>query len=347
MAAKIVYDLVDPVELINYVRAYDNEVLRAENQDSLDDILPNETTEDLEFRVRKSARNLGDVALYRAWDTPAPMTGRAGVSYVRGAIAPLSRQIPLGEEEFLRVRALQRGNNDPIVDQIYADSENMIRAVQDRVELARGDVINDGKMTLVENGLVLEANWGRDASMSVAAGTLWTTVATATPLSDLLAWVQAYRDQNGVDPGAIMMSKTRIANLALNAEMRDYSAANGTTPTRVNRATIDDIFANEGLPPIRLYDRWVRVDGTKTFVLPQNKVFLIPPAGDNPGVTYYGPTAEAIKFAGQGIIDMTEAPGILALVTETEHPVQTFTVGTATALPVMPNPDLIMDAVVA
>ena len=345
--ANIVYDLVDPAELINYVRQYDNEVLRNENQDSLEDILPNTLTDDLEFRVRKSARQLGDVAEYRAWDTPARMTGRPGVRSIRGSLGPVSRQIPLSEEEFLRVRALLRENDDPIIDQIYADSENMIRAVQDRVELARGDIINDGKLTLAENGLVLEADWGRDASMSVAAGTVWTTTATATPLGDLLAWTQAYRDLNGTDPGSIMMSKVRVANLALNAEMRGYAAANATTPTRLNRATIDEIFANEGLPPIRLYDRFVRRDGAIVRILPQNKVFLLPPAGDNPGVTYYGPTAEAIKFAGRGLIDLQDAPGVVALVTETEHPVQTYTVGTAIAMPVMPNADLILDATVA
>src|SRR4051812_39954454 len=137
--ANIVYDLVDPAELISYVRQFDNEVLRTENQETLEDILPNTLTEDLEFRVRKSARQMTDIADFRAWDTPARMTGRPGVKFIRGSLGPLSRQIPLSEEEFLRVRSLLRDNNDPIIDQIYQDSENMIRAVQDRVELARGD----------------------------------------------------------------------------------------------------------------------------------------------------------------------------------------------------------------
>ena len=345
--ANIVYDLVDPAELIQYVRAFDNEVLRAENQETLEDILPNTPTDDLEFKVRKSARQQVDIAEYRAWDTPARMTGRPGVKYIRGSLGPVSRQIPLSEEEFLRVRALLRDTNDPIIDQIYADSENMIRAVQDRIELARGDIISDGKLTLAENGLVLEADWGRDPLMSVAAATVWTTTGTATPLGDLLAWTQAYRDLHGTDPAEILMSKVRIANLALNAEMRSYASANASTPTRLNRATIDAIFANEGLPPIRLYDRQVRKDGVATRILPQNKVFLLPGAGDLPGVTYDGPTAEAIKFAGRGLIDLQDAPGVVALVTETEHPVQTYTVGTAIAMPVMPNASLILDATVA
>jgi hypothetical protein len=40
-------------------------------------------------------------------------------------------------------------------------------------------------------------------------------------------------------------------------------------------------------------------------------------------------------------------PGVVAVVTETDHPVQTFTVGTAIALPVLPNPKLLFVADVA
>lgn len=345
--ANLVFDLIEPGVLINYVRQFDNEILRPENQDSLENYLPNVQVEDLEYRIRRGQLNMVDAAEYRAWDTPAPMTGRQGVTFIEGSLGPVSRQIPLGEEEYLRTQSLLRGTNDPIINQIYQDSENMIRAVQNRIELARGDIINDGKVTIAENGLALEADFGRSGWASPTAAILWTTVATATPLTDLLGWVQLYVDNNGTEPGEILMSKTRVANLALNAELRSYAAAMGTTPTRINRATIDNILANEGLPPIRLYDRTVRVNGTSTRILPTNKVFLMPPAGEPVGNTFYGVTAEALLLQGRGLIDATDTPGIVAVVTMTEHPVQTYTVGTAIALPAMPNPNLILDAVVA
>lgn len=347
MASNLVYDLIEPAVLINYVRAYDNEVLRPELQDSLERFLPNQTLPDLEFRVRRGSLNDQDTAEYRAFDTPAPMSDRAGVSFITGSLGPVSRQIALSEEEFLRSRALLTGTNDPIIDAIYADSERMLRAVNNRIELARGDIINDGKVTIAENGLVLEADFGRSAAHSVTAAVLWTTTATATPLADMLGWTETYVDTNGVDPASFLMSKTRVANLALSAEMRSYAAALGTTPNRINRATIDNILANEGLAPIELYDRTVRVNKTKTRVLPQNKVFLMPPAGESLGNTFWGTTAEALLLASKGYIDAREAPGIVAVVAMTEHPVQTYTVGTAIALPAMPNPDLVLDAVVA
>jgi hypothetical protein len=345
--AQLVNDLIDPQVLTDFVRAYDNEVLREEANWTLDRWLPNRYIDDLDYRIRKGALNDVDIAEYRAFDTPARMTDRPGTFFIEGSLGPVSRQIPLGEEEFLRARSLQANSNDPIIQQIYEDSTRMIRAVQGRVEVARGDVINDGIVTIAENGLVLTANFGRAALMSKTAAIPWTTTATATPLADLLSWQNDYITQNGMEPAVVLTPKTRIGSLALNVEMRNYAAANGTVPTRINRATIDSILSAEGLPPFETYDGQVRKDGVATRVLPVDKVYLMPPEGNSAGNTFYGPTPEALLLAERGLIDRTAAPGVIAVITRTEHPVQTYTVGTAIALPAMPNPDLILDADVA
>lgn len=340
--ANIVYDLVDPAELIDYVRAYDSEVLRAEAAFVLDAWLPNRPTQDLDFRIRKGALNDVDAAEYRAWDTPAPMTSRPGTTRIAGTLGPVSRQIPMGEEEFLRQQSLDRGTDDPIITQIFDDAERMIRAVQARIELARGDAIDDGIVTISENGLELEADYGRSANMSKTAAVVWTNPAAGI-LTELLAWQEEYVDQNGVDPAELLVPRARVGNFALNSEMLDYAAANGTTPGRINRATVDNILATEGLPPITVYDGQFRVDGSRERVLPLNKCYFMPPRAEPFGHTFYGVTAEALKLRAKGLIDREAAPGVVAVVTETDHPVQTYTVGTAIALPVTPNPDLIMD----
>src|SRR4051794_14735442 len=103
--ANLVLDLVEPQLLIDYVRAWDIEVLRPDAQLELARYLPDRLTEDLEFRIRKGALNDVDAAEYRSWDTPSPMTGRPGVSRISGSLGPISRAIPLGEEETLRMRS--------------------------------------------------------------------------------------------------------------------------------------------------------------------------------------------------------------------------------------------------
>lgn len=343
--ANIVYDLVLPQLLINYARAFDNEVLR--NRFTLEEFLPNRPIEDLEYRIRKGTITDVDTAEFRAWDTPAPMTGRPGVTRIRGEIAPVSRQIPLGEEESLRLRALERGNDDPIITAIYDDVERMVRAVQARVELARGQLLSTGKVTIAENGLAIEADFGLPGTHNVTAGTVWTNTASATPLTDLLTWQDTYITDTGTQPSTVLMAMARLGNLFLNAEMRGAAAAQGTTPSRINRDMVDAIFAANGLPPISTYDVKVRVNGVQTAIWPTDKVAFLPEASEPLGHTFYGITAEAIKLRSKGMIEASAMPGVVAVVTETDHPVQTFTVGTAVAMPVLPNPMLLFVADVA
>lgn len=339
---QLVFDLIEPQELIDYIRAYDNEVLREEANFVLDQWLPNREVDDLEFRIRKGALNDVDVAEYRAWDTQPTMTGRPGVSHISGSLGPVSRQIPLGEEEMLRQRSLDRGTDDPIIDAIYDDAERMVRAVQARIEIARGDLLDDGIVTIEENGLTLEADFGRDATMSPTVAVDWSDP-SALILTELLGYQETYEDQNGVTPGELVVPRSMVGNFALNQEFLDYASFAGTTPQRINRQTVDSILAAEGLPPIRVYDGQFRVNGVRTRVLNEEKVYFMPPAGEPLGNTFYGVTAEALRLRSRGLISRDAAPGVVAVVLMNDNPVQTFTLGTAIALPAMPNPDLVMD----
>lgn len=346
--ATLVTDLIEPAELVEYARAYDTEVLQ--NQFTLQRYLPNRNVDDLEWRVRTGTLTDVETAEYRAWDTPAPMTGRPGTSRKRGQLPPVSRMIPLTEEEALRLRALERGNQDPIIQAAYDDVERMIRSVQARVELARGDLLLDGIVTIAENGLALTVDFGMPSAHKVAAPVAWTVAnaATAKPITDLLGWIDTYNTTTGELPGRVVMARTRLSALALNAEVRAYSASGGTTPQRVNLATIQDILADQGIPPIEFYDTQVRVGGVATRVIPANKVLLLPAPGGatDLGGTFYGATAESIMLRERNLIEASAAPGIVACIFQNEHPVQTFTLGTAIALPTFANPELAFTATV-
>jgi len=343
--ANMVYDLVAPQMLIDYIRAFDNEQLRF--QFTLDQFLPNRNIEDLEYRIRAGTLVDVDTAEFRSWDTQPGMTSRPGVSRKRGELPPVSRQTAIGEEELLRLRELQRnanatnGGDDPIIGEVYNDAERMVRSVQARIELARGQLLSTGKVTIAENGLAIEADFGVPGANITTAANLWTDATNAKPVSDMLAlsdyWIYNY----GTLPGAIVMAKARFTNLMTNLEMRQVAASNGTVPNRLNAAQVRDVFAAYDLPPIVIYDTQVRVNGVQTRVLPANKIIIVPPANEPFGNTFYGVTAEAIKLASKGYIDRSAMPGIVACVFEEDSPVQTFTLGTAVALPVIANPQLL------
>jgi len=359
--ALIITDLVDPAELTDYVRAFNDETLRA--RFVLDQVFPNRLVDDVEFRIRSGGLTDVDVAEYRAWDTQPPMTGRPGIVRKRGEIPPVSRQIPLLEEESLRLRAMQTGTSNPIIDAIFDDAERMVRAVQGRIELARGDVLTDGILTLNENGVNVTVDFGVPAPHLpvIATGVLQWTVAnaaTALPITNLLSWLQIYKDDTGVLPRGIMMSRTLFSALAVNAEVRAYAQAGASTAAaRVNLATIQQIFGEFGIPPLTglgsdvsgdpFYDVNVRVNGVATRVIPADKVVFLPPVDEPMGSTFYGITAEAVRLQERQLIVRQDAPGLVCLALQNDNPVQTFTLATAVALPAIINPELIFTADVA
>jgi hypothetical protein len=355
--ANLITDLVDPAELTEYVRAYNDETLRA--RFVLEQILPNREIADVEFRVRSGGLTDVDVAEYRAWDTQPPMTGRPGIARKRGEIPPVSRQIPLLEEESLRLRAMQTGTDNPIIDAIFDDVERMVRAVQGRIELARGDVLTDGIVTINENGVNVAVDFGVPAGHKPTRATTlaWTVAnaATAFPIKDLLEWLELYKTDTGVLPRGILMSRALFPALAVNAEVRAYAQAGAATgPARVNLATIGQIFSEFGIPPLLglgadltgdpFYDVNVRVNGVVTPVLPEGRVVFVPPADEPVGNTFYGITAEAVRLIERNLIVAQDAPGVVAVNLQNDNPVQTFTLATAVALPAIVNPELIFTA---
>jgi Phage major capsid protein E len=338
--ASIVYDgIVDPALLTEYVRAFDNEVLR--NQFALERYLPNREIMDLEYRLRSGTFEDVDAAEFRAWDTQPGMGKRQGFSKIMGEIVPIGRQIPLGEEHMLRLRSvLQGGEDSALIQQIYADAERMIRAVQARVEVARGQLLTTGKVTIAENGLAIEADFGLPGTHNVTVATSWLDP-TASIISDLLAYQEVYVDDTGVAPAEMLLSTKTFNAMLTNQEFRDVAAFGGTTPIRLTADVVGQILASYNLPVPVIYDTKVRVNGTQTRVIAEDKVVLLPPQGELMGQTFYGVTAEAIKLAGKGLIKQQAMPGVVAVVLENENPVQSFTLAAATAMPVLGNPELL------
>lgn len=339
-------DYITPAELTGYVRAGAADWAR--NQFSLARWLPNNPIDDLDFRFTRGGEGLIEAATFRAYDAESPIGARPGVVRVSGQLPPISRKIRLGEYDRLKQRKL----DDRIRGALMTDAERMTRSIMARMELARGDALVNGKVTISENGLMVEADFGRSGSMSVAPGTLWSVVATATPLSDLLTWRETYITTNGELPGAIVTS-TRVLNYMLrNAEIRTLAATALGTPTLVSPGMLQQVFEAHGLPPVYTYDAQVKVSGVATKVIADDKLLLLPAAGDanapessELGATLWGTTVEATspKYA----IENGEEPGIVAGSYEDEDPIALWTKASAIGLPILANPDLSMVADVA
>lgn len=342
----LIYDLADPQELLGFTRGVQQELER--NQFVLQQFLPNDNIDAIEYRFVSGQLQDQDAAVVRAWDTESPVGSRQGVSRVMGELPPISKKMRVGEEERLRLRQLERaGDASEIVQAIYNDAANLARSVTARVEMMRGEALETGQIAINENGVVQTIDFNRNALMEPAAlaGTAkWSDHDVSDPIANLTTWVEAYVDLNGTAPGLIMTSRTIINHLLRNASVRTHLGSLAGTPALVTADQMRSVMAAFDLPPIVAYDVSVRVDGTQTRVISNDKVIMLPPAGEPLGRTFFGTTAEAIELAGAQQIATDQAPGMVSVVEKTFDPVATWTKVAAVALPVLINPNLTLVA---
>lgn len=321
----------------------------AVNRFTLNRFLPNRDIDDLTYRFVKGGDSLIEAATYRSYDAESSIAGRPGITRVSGELPPISRKIVLGEYDRLR----QRANPDSSIQQaILSDAERVTRQILARLEVARGDALVNGAVTINEDGVVATVDFDRDTSMEVTAGTLWSTTATADPLADLETWVAAYTDLNG-EPPAVMLTSTRVRGLLLrNAAIRTLAGNLNGTPTVVSPDTLNGILNSYALPRLETYDARYAIAGVSTRVIDDHFAILLPAPtdpnnsnGTDLGATFYGTTAESLD-PSFGLVGGAEA-GLVAGVYRREDPISLWTKAAAIALPVLANANLAMRCIVA
>lgn len=340
-------DYILPAELTGYVR--EAQANQPPNQFAMAQWLPYRAIDDLSYRYNRGAGGLTDAAEYRAYDAESQVGKRPGVVRVEGQLPPISRKVRLGEFDRLRQR------KDPTVgirNGLLTDAENMTRQVSARVELARGDAVTNGSITINENGVIATVDFGRKGSHSVTAGVLWSNLTSAVPLTDMTSWLATYIASNGVPPGATVLTTPVLGYLLRNSEIRGLASVGGVTPSLVSQAVLRDIFTAHGLPPFYVIDTQVSVGGAATRIIPANVAIFLPaptdptnPDGTELGATLWGTTAESLD-PSYGLAEGDE-PGIVAGVYATADPIALWTKAAGIALPVMANPDLSFKAQVA
>lgn len=293
------------------------------------------------------------VAKYRSYDGRIHVSERDGGAMKRVPLIPLSTSLSKGEFEALQLEFARNGSQDAsrLMRAAYNDAEQLTREVQNRLELAWGDLLTDGKLTISENGYAGETDYGLAAlgNLVIPAGDPWTNTADAVVLTDLQVWNDAYRAQNGKSAGQLKTSQSRRRLALRNKQVID--AVHGSTAghTRVTLTQLNELLEGEGLPTFsEPYDTSLDVDGVSTRVLPENRVLFMP-ADDNLdelGATAWGVTATALELVNSMEADMSfeEAAGIVGVVLKLGPPFREFVYVDAVAMPVLTNARALMVA---
>lgn len=269
-------------------------------------------------------------------------------------LPPLSDELSMGEAERLALEYARVGgtNQTAFVDAVYNDADALTRYVQNRMELARGDVLMDGALTLgtINGEPALTADYGVPSGNKVTAGTLWSDHANSDPIGDITGWETTYINLNGFSFGGMILSRAVLLDLLANANIRVAAGTILGSALQLGRAQLDTLLADRGLPPILgVYDAVVDVDGTATRTTDAAKVVFVPPQGQPFGRTVWGVSATALELVNSNESDMTfeNAPGIVGVVIKSDGPpFRQFTYVDSVGMPVIDYPNALFVATV-
>lgn len=339
-------DLVDPDELTSQVRVALAD-MDINGPNTLADLLPSETLDDIEYEADSGQGGLITAADYRAFDGTLTIGRDEALGAMRGRIHPLGQRIPLFEEDRLRMR---NDSEQRLRSAIERMGQRAAKAVALQVNLKRAEALFTGGLHFEGNGQNFDVDFGRRPDFDKTAVTLWSDD-TADPLDDLETWVDEYEAVNGFKPGKIVTSSRvkrafyrhpKITALAYNRPASDLSSR------LAPEALVDGVLDQYGFPRFDTRGGKIKVrlkDHSEVVrdLIPQDKLLFLEGTGDasvagssSLGFTAWGTTLEAMR-PEWGISDQ---PGIVAAVFETEDvPVRTHVVASAIAMPVLNNPD--------
>ncbi|MEV4557180.1 major capsid protein [Kitasatospora sp. NPDC049285] len=303
------------------------------------------------WRIKSTSRRR-NAAKYRSFSASVPFaTRKVAQTVTQGLFPPLGEKLLVDEQELILQEQARGADQERLIETMYDDVEQHVGAIKDRLELAAGDLLVDGKLTLAENGLVTEADFQVPAANLPVAAKVWSDP-TSDPLADELRWIELLRSTGRPLPEIALTSYKAQTYLAGNAAYRAAyygSVVGSSTPTATLTPTeVASVRARYNLPQIVTYDVQIDVDDVATRVLPENRWILLPPNRDRFGQTQYGTTAQALALSrgSNPQIVREDAPGIVVTRGAQDDPVQIWTAGHAAAMPVLYTADAYVCATV-
>lgn len=304
-----------------------------------DEFLPNGQTFSTTFAydiVKKS----NHIAAYIGFGAEPPVVDRDAVASKMGEVAKLGLKYIATEEELMALnQARSNAERSAMVDALTVKAADLVNALNKRVDISKLEALLKGTFSYNKNGVKINVNYGIAAPTVKSGADAW-SAATAKPLSDLIAWNDAYVTKNGKSADAIIMSREAVALLQTNEEFIVEARGTNGTFTRISMNEVNDVLAGYGLPAVRVQaQRSVTVKDIYTGndevieFLPKFRVVF---ASQGAGQFLFGPTVEN-----------NYQPGIDLRAYDKFEPIQSVIRVAAAGVPVIENPDLIFHADVA
>lgn len=201
-----------------------------------------------------------------------------------------------------------------------------------------------GTLTVAQEDVKFVVDYGIASAHKPTAGTLWSTVATANPMSDLLAWKKLITQDLGEPPTDLIVSPTVMGYLIDNAKVRELMRQQyGRQMAEEGR-----IVRLAGMNVVE-YGNGYLVGSTFTQYVPDDHVFIIA-KGDKRSPEAGGKITNLLADIQQGSPEDIEAggkPGLFSKSWTEKDPAGMQAVVASSFLPVLKKAEGVVYATVA
>lgn len=323
---------IDPVELTEFGRLARDDF--DSTSQSLARFLPYREVGDIRYAYSRGVEAIIDLAEFRAFDAESQLARRPAGARVTGELLPISRKIPLAEYDNLRLR----NADQEIEDGVFNDAENLARSVAARIEVGRGQLLQTGKVSLNENGVIDEYDSGRASGHTITAITdNWDDPDEADPIADVIDWADMVEAATGFRPDTLLVSPAVMVHLQQAEKVRGALIPAAMAPAYTTQQTVQDAFAQIAGVTIE-----VRRNIPGLAVKPIDDDWVVLLASNVPlGSSLWGVTLESQEPAYQGL---SPQPGLVAGAWKSRDPINVWTHVAAIALPILTVPDATLSA---
>lgn len=303
-----------------------------------DRFIPTEETYNRQFAYDIIKTNKYIAAMIGEGSEP-PVVDRNAVANKSGEIAQMGIKDILTYEEIVALhQARSNGEKTAMIDSITLKAVDLVDAIQRRINVIKMEALTKGTFSHVKNGVKINIDFGIPAEnkVSLTGSNAWSN-SDADVIGDLLNWVQAYEDENGVAPDVIYLSREVQSLLLKNSVIVTEAAGAGSGRTRVSVDELNSVLGGYGLPSVEVVtDRKVTVKNLYTGepevieFFPVNRVVML---SEGVGKFLLGPTLEN-DFQ----------PGIYLGAEDLRNPIQSVIETIAAGFPTIEQPSRIFHA---
>lgn len=254
----------------------------------------------LDFAFDIVTKTKSTAAQILEYGTPSPLKDKGTVEKMVGEVAKIAHKIRFDQRDQLTLlNAKYDQERQQVIERALQNVATLTEGVYKTEEFMRGQVLYSGKLQYLENGTVLDIDYGIPSENRVvlSGDDKWDQHASATPLQDLIEQTHIFKKRNADRlPLVIHMSFSTFWDMIKCKSTID--AIKGNVGGTIAPDEINAYLKRFNVPAIEIQDLEIDFEKGSQRLLPENRVAFIGIAGAQLGHTVEGPTVEKIGQPG-------------------------------------------------